>query len=79
MTWPKSADINLIRSFTSRTASSGQILAEDVVDPSTGEIIAEAGTKIDTELAVPPCRTPLFRIVYDTRLRSATIKVLVQP
>ena len=30
----------------------GQVLAEDVVDPSTGEIIAEADTKIDTELAV---------------------------
>ncbi len=28
-----------------------QILAEDVVDASTGEIIAEAGTKVDRELA----------------------------
>ena len=29
----------------------GQILAEDVVDETTGEILAEAGTKIDKELA----------------------------
>ncbi|MCD8362495.1 MAG: DNA-directed RNA polymerase subunit beta [Lachnospiraceae bacterium] len=29
----------------------GQVLAEDVVDLSTGEIIAEAGTKIDVKLA----------------------------
>ncbi|SCW34468.1 DNA-directed RNA polymerase subunit beta [Lachnospiraceae bacterium C10] len=28
-----------------------QILAEDVIDASTGEIIAEAGTKVDRELA----------------------------
>ena len=30
----------------------GQVLAEDVVDTSTGEVIAEAGTKIDVDLAV---------------------------
>ena len=30
----------------------GQVLAEDVVDASTGEIIAEADTKIDHDLAV---------------------------
>ena len=30
----------------------GQVLAEDVVDTSTGEIIAEADTKIDHDLAV---------------------------
>ncbi len=29
----------------------GQILAEDVVDPSTGEVLAEAGQKVDRELA----------------------------
>ena len=29
----------------------GQILAEDVVDETTGEILAEAGTKIDKDLA----------------------------
>ncbi len=30
----------------------GQVLAEDVVDASTGEILAEAGTKVDAHLAV---------------------------
>ena len=29
----------------------GQVLAEEVVDPSTGEILAEAGQKVDRELA----------------------------
>ncbi len=29
----------------------GQVLAEDAVDPSTGEIIGETGTKVDRELA----------------------------
>ncbi len=29
----------------------GQVLAKDVVDPSTGEIIAEAGTQVDRDLA----------------------------
>ena len=30
---------------------SGQVLAEDVIDPSTGEILAEAGTNITRDLA----------------------------
>ena len=30
----------------------GQVLAEDVVNPATGEIIAEADTKVDADLAV---------------------------
>ncbi|MCU6762109.1 DNA-directed RNA polymerase subunit beta [uncultured Roseburia sp.] len=30
---------------------SGQVLAEDVVDPTTGEILAEAGAKVDRNLA----------------------------
>ena len=29
----------------------GHVLAEDVVDPSTGEVLAEAGQKVDRELA----------------------------
>ena len=37
----------------------GQVLAEDVVDTTTGEIIAEAGTKLDKESAMK-FRTPLF-------------------
>ena len=34
-----------------RNRISGQVLAEDVVDPGTGEILAEAGQKVDRELA----------------------------
>ena len=34
-----------------RNRINGQVLAEDVVDPSTGEILAEAGTAVDRELA----------------------------
>ncbi len=34
-----------------RNRINGQVLAEDVVDPSTGEILAEAGTVADRELA----------------------------
>ncbi len=34
-----------------RNRVNGQVLAEDVVDPSTGEILAEAGTAVDRELA----------------------------
>ena len=34
-----------------RNRINGMILAEDVVDQSTGEILAEAGTKVDRELA----------------------------
>ena len=29
----------------------GHVLAEDVMDPSTGEVLAEAGQKVDRELA----------------------------
>ena len=34
-----------------RNRINGQVLAEDVVDPSTGEILAEAGAAVDRELA----------------------------
>ncbi len=34
-----------------RNRIAGHILAEDVVDPSTGEIVAEAGTLLDREMA----------------------------
>lgn len=34
-----------------RNRINGQVLAEDVVDPGTGEILAEAGQKVDRELA----------------------------
>ena len=34
-----------------RNRIAGHVLAEDVVDPSTGEVLAEAGTKLTRELA----------------------------
>ena len=34
-----------------RNRINGQVLAEDVMDPSTGEILAEAGAAVDRELA----------------------------
>ncbi len=34
-----------------RNRVNGQVLAADVVDPTTGEILAEAGTRLDRELA----------------------------
>ena len=45
----------------------GQVLAEDVLDPSTGEVIAEAGTTVDRDLAdqiqnaAVPALTHIFR------------------
>ena len=48
MIWQRLDVINSIRSCISETVSRGQVLAEDVVDPTTGEILAEAGTKVDT-------------------------------
>ena len=34
-----------------RNRIAGHILAEDVIDPTTGEVIAEAGTQVSRELA----------------------------
>src|SRR5699024_5057819 len=34
-----------------RNRIAGHVLAEDVVDPTTGEVLAEAGTQADRELA----------------------------
>ena len=51
MILPKSDVINLIRSFISINRIVGHKLAEDVVDTATGEILAEAGTRVTKELA----------------------------
>ena len=50
------------------------ILAEDVVDQSTGEILAEAGTKVDRELAdkIQNAAVPYVWIQTETR----NVKVL---
>ena len=52
----------------------GQVLAEDVLDPSTGEVIAEAGTTIDRDLAdqIQNAAVPALWIQTETR----NVKVL---
>ena len=52
----------------------GQVLAEDVLDPSTGEVIAEAGTTVDRELAdqIQNAAVPALWIQTETR----NVKVL---
>ena len=53
---------------------SGHILAEDIVDPSTGEVIAEAGQKVNRELAdaIQNAAVPSVLIQADER----NVKVL---
>ena len=52
----------------------GQVLAEDVLDPSTGEVIAEAGTTVDRDLAdqIQNAAVPALWILTETR----NVKVL---
>ena len=52
----------------------GQVLAEDVLDPSTGEVIAEAGTTVDSDLAdqIQNAAVPALWIQTETR----NVKVL---
>ena len=52
----------------------GQVLAEDVLDPSTGEVIAEAGTTVDRDLAdqIQNAAVPARWIQTETR----NVKVL---
>ena len=51
MIWRRSDVINSIRSCMLRNRIRGHVLAEDVVDATTGEILAEAGTEVTAELA----------------------------
>ena len=57
-----------------RNRINGMILAEDVVDQSTGEILAETGTKVDRELAdkIQNAAVPYVWIQTETR----NVKVL---
>ncbi len=48
----------------------GQILAEDVVDETTGEILAEAGTKIDKELAITLQNAAVPYVMIQTEERN---------
>ena len=51
MILPKLDVTNSIKKLALRNRISGFILAEDVLDPTTGEVLAEAGTNVDMELA----------------------------
>ena len=51
MIWRKSADINSNKKLMLRNRIRGHILAEDVIDTTTGELLAAAGTKVTAELA----------------------------
>ncbi len=52
----------------------GFALAEDVIDKTTGEIIAEAGTRVTEELAVQIQNAAVFSVLIQTEERN--IKVL---
>ena len=51
MIWQRSEDISSIKSFTSRTRIKGHTLSRDVVDENTGEVIAQAETVVDADIA----------------------------
>ncbi len=52
----------------------GQVLAEDVVDPNAGEVIAEAGTKVTAEIADAIQNAAIPYVVIETPERN--VKVL---
>ena len=52
---------------------SGQVLAEDVVDPSTGEVIAEAGTVVDRALATQIQNAAVSALWIQTETRNVKI------
>ena len=51
----------------------GFTLAEDVVDPETGEIIAEAGTRVDDELAVKIQNAGVFSVTVQAEERNVKV------
>ncbi len=52
---------------------SGHVLAEDVVDESTGEMIAAAGTKIDRELAIQIQNAAIPYVMIQTEERNVKV------
>ncbi len=58
----------------------GQVLAEDVVDTTTGEIIAEAGTKLDKESAmkVQNCAVPFVWVEGVNRKQKVLSNLMVE-
>ncbi len=57
-----------------RNRIAGHILAEDVVDPVTGEIVAEAGTLVDREMADQIQNTAVPSVLIQTEEKN--VKVL---
>ncbi len=57
-----------------RNRINGKVLAEDVVDPTTGEIIAEAGTVVDREMADDIQNTAVESVMIQTEEKN--VKVL---
>ncbi|MCR5323554.1 MAG: DNA-directed RNA polymerase subunit beta [Lachnospiraceae bacterium] len=51
----------------------GFTLAEDAVDPETGEIIAEAGTRVDDELAVKIQNAGVFSVTVQAEERNVKV------
>ena len=58
----------------------GQVLAEDVVDTSTGEILAEAGTKLDKESAmrIQNAAVPFVWVEGPTRKQKVLSNMMVE-
>ena len=77
MIWRKSDVINLIKNLLLKNRISGQILAEDVVSVLTGEVIAEAGTKVDKRDWQMRFRMQQFHMYgSSSRKRTEIVKVL---
>ena len=73
MTW-QSRTYKFNKKLALKNRINGQVLAEDVLDPSTGEVIAEAGTTVDRDLAdqIQNAAVPALWIQTETR----NVKVL---
>ncbi len=56
-----------------RNRISGHVLAEDVVDPTTGEILAEAGTTVNRELADKIQNAAVASVMIQTESRNAKV------
>ncbi|MCC8081101.1 MAG: DNA-directed RNA polymerase subunit beta [Lachnospiraceae bacterium] len=56
-----------------RNRINGQTLAEDVADPSTGEVIAEVGTKVDRELADRIQNTAITSVLIQAEERNVRV------
>ena len=52
---------------------SGHVLAEDVIDPSTGEVLAEAGTVISRELAIQIQNAAVSYVWIQTETKNVKI------